>query len=220
MTLSQVQIIQSFGEALSWFERELSWGVSASELPHLTGRIGELYAAMVTRGQMAIETNQRGYDVISAERDRISVKTITTSNHVVFNENTFSLVDRVMIFRINVEETEASIEEILDCSSKEAREKMQKSGNKLLFYPRDRRKSRDLSEIQISAEIKYKNFCVKQFEDTTIIVERDGSQVTAMPALREIAGQIGVSPLNGKGGKKNTRTLGADLIKALGHQGT
>lgn len=27
-TLSQVQIIQSLAEALSWFEKELSWGVS------------------------------------------------------------------------------------------------------------------------------------------------------------------------------------------------
>ena len=71
MTLSQVQIIRSLGEALSWFERELSWGVSPSSLPHLTGRIGELYAAMVTRGQMALARNQRGYDVVSAEGERI-----------------------------------------------------------------------------------------------------------------------------------------------------
>jgi len=51
----------------------------------LTGRIGELYAAMITRGQMALETNQRGYDVVSALNERISVKTITTSTHVSFN---------------------------------------------------------------------------------------------------------------------------------------
>ncbi len=42
MALMQVQIIQSLGEALPWFERELSWGVPAAELNHLTGRIGEL----------------------------------------------------------------------------------------------------------------------------------------------------------------------------------
>lgn len=59
-TLSQVQIIQSLAEALSWFEKELNWGVSPGELNHLTGRIGELYAAMMTRGQMALDTNQRG----------------------------------------------------------------------------------------------------------------------------------------------------------------
>jgi hypothetical protein len=42
VTLTQTQIIQSLGEALSWFERELTWGVKAADLPHLTGRIGEL----------------------------------------------------------------------------------------------------------------------------------------------------------------------------------
>ena len=47
-TLTQVQIIQSLAEALSWFEKELSWGVSPGELNHLTGRIGELYAAEIS----------------------------------------------------------------------------------------------------------------------------------------------------------------------------
>ncbi len=41
-TLTQVQIIQSLAEALSWFEKEIGWGVRPSELNHLTGRIGEL----------------------------------------------------------------------------------------------------------------------------------------------------------------------------------
>jgi hypothetical protein len=73
MALSQTQVIQSLAEALAWFEKELGWGVAPAELNHLTGRIGELYAAMITRGQMALETNQRGYDVISADNERISV---------------------------------------------------------------------------------------------------------------------------------------------------
>ncbi|TWI90602.1 hypothetical protein IQ03_04954, partial [Gemmobacter caeni] len=79
--LSQTQIIRSLGQALEWFEKEIGWGVSPGELNHLTGRIGELYAAMVTRGQMALATNQRGYDVVSGDGDYISVKTVTSSNH-------------------------------------------------------------------------------------------------------------------------------------------
>jgi hypothetical protein len=59
MALSQTQIIQSLAESLGWFEKELEWGVAPAELYHLTGRIGELYAAMITRGQMALQTNQR-----------------------------------------------------------------------------------------------------------------------------------------------------------------
>src|SRR4051795_7866648 len=99
-TLTQVQIIQSLAEALAWMEKELSWGVALAELNHLTGRIGELYAAMVTRGQMALETNQQGYDVVSALNERISVKTVTSTVNVSFNLNTFHLVDRVIVLRI------------------------------------------------------------------------------------------------------------------------
>ncbi|MEL0603470.1 hypothetical protein [Pseudoalteromonas undina] len=48
MALTQMQIIQSLGEAVSWLERELSWDVPATELRHLTGRIGEFYRALMT----------------------------------------------------------------------------------------------------------------------------------------------------------------------------
>src|SRR4029079_3312568 len=96
----------------------------------LTGRIGELYAAMITRGQMALETNQRGYDVVSALNERISVKTITTSTHVSFNSATFEFVDRVIILRVNVDqENGISVEEILDESADVARVKMRSSGS-------------------------------------------------------------------------------------------
>lgn len=75
MALTQMQIIQSLGEAMSWFERELQWGVEPTELRHLIGRIGELYAALISNGQMATEVNQKGYDVVSEKGERISVKT-------------------------------------------------------------------------------------------------------------------------------------------------
>lgn len=35
MALTQMQIIQSLGEAMSWLERELSWDVPPTELRHL-----------------------------------------------------------------------------------------------------------------------------------------------------------------------------------------
>ena len=54
MALTQMQIIQSLGEAMTWFERELTWGVPPTELRHLIGRIGELYAALITNGQLTI----------------------------------------------------------------------------------------------------------------------------------------------------------------------
>ncbi len=67
MALTQMQLIQSLGEAMAWFERELNWGVRPTELRHLCGRIGELYAALITNGQMATEVNQEGYDVVSGD---------------------------------------------------------------------------------------------------------------------------------------------------------
>ena len=104
MALTQMQIIRSLGEAMAWFERELQWGVPATELRHLSGRIGELYAALITNGQMANEVNQQGYDVVSSDGDRISVKTtavIGSSGHIAFNPNTLDKVDRIVILRIN-----------------------------------------------------------------------------------------------------------------------
>ena len=103
MALTQMQIIRSLGEAMAWFERELQWGVPATELRHLSGRIGELYAALITNGQMANEVNQQGYDVVSSDGDRISVKTtavIGSSGHIAFNPNTLDKVDRIVILRI------------------------------------------------------------------------------------------------------------------------
>ncbi|WKL31309.1 hypothetical protein Q1M65_31945 [Sinorhizobium meliloti] len=133
-TLTQVQIIQSLAEALSWFEKEVSWGVSPGELNHLTGRIGELYAAMITRGQMALDTNQHGYDVVSASNERVSVKTVTTSNHVSFNQNTFHHVDRIMVLRVNVDDEKGvSVEEVLDIPANDAQALMRSRNGKFIY---------------------------------------------------------------------------------------
>ncbi len=112
MALTQMQLIQSLGEAMHWFERELSWGVPATELKHLCGRIGELYAAVMTNGQMALQVNQRGYDVVASTGERISVKTTATvgnSGHTSFNESSLDVVDRVMVLRLNTEEMQIEI---------------------------------------------------------------------------------------------------------------
>lgn len=85
LALTQMQIIQSLGEAMNWLEREISWGADPKELRHLMGRIGELYLAMYTNGSMAENVNEKGYDVVTKENERISVKTTarTTSNGFV-----------------------------------------------------------------------------------------------------------------------------------------
>jgi len=112
MALTQMQIIQSLGEAMSWLERELSWGANPAELRHLMGRIGELYVAMYTNGNLAEHVNEKGYDVVTKDNERISVKTTTRMSgqgHVSFNPNTLKFVDRVIILRFNAEEMELEI---------------------------------------------------------------------------------------------------------------
>lgn len=217
MPLSQVQIIQSLAEALAWFEKELGWGVAPAELNHLTGRIGELYAAMITRGQMALATNQQGYDIVSAENERISVKTVTSSSHVTFNAATFDQVDRVIVLRINVDEGEASIEELLDCATEEAMKTFRLYNGRYAFpIVAARRPARSSREMSITASAPYGAQVVHQYENGAILVEAKGEQVDpAKPALRSIAGEIGVDVLNGNGNPKNTRQLGADVIRAL-----
>ncbi|WP_339108022.1 hypothetical protein [Thioclava sp. GXIMD4216] len=216
MALSQVQIIQSLAEALSWFEKELNWGVQQAELRHLSGRIGELYAAMITRGQMALAVNQHGYDVVSADGERISVKTITTSSQVSFNLDTFDQVDRVIVLRLVVEENEVSIEELLDCTSAAARSEMRAAASKLVYTPQKLSRARELSDLRVTAQAVSSDILIKQLENGTILVERNGQRETpAIPALREVAVAIGVDILNSNGNPKNTRSLGADILTVL-----
>ena len=215
MSLSQTQIIRSLGEHLGHFERELEWGVSPGELRHLTSRIGELYVAMITRGQMALETNQRGYDVVSAAGERISVKTVTTSTHVQFNKNTFDQVDRVIILRLIVDENEVSIEEILDGPANE----IVSATTRTKFDYQIKRSERTrpvLAHLSTDLTGSHGEYHIMQYENGTITVSKNGEQMPqAKPVLRQIAEALGLSHLNGNGNPMNTRTLGAAVLSKL-----
>lgn len=215
--LSQVQIIRSLGEALAWFEKELAWGVRPAQLGHLTGRIGELYAAMITRGQMALAINQHGYDVVSADNERISVKTVTTSNHVSFRKSTHQHVDRVIVLRLNVEEGEASIEELLDCRADRLSEHVVEGPSDLTFRLRSKiRPPRPVSFLAVTSEGTIGNMRIIQYETGSISVEVGGEPVApVLPALRQLAAGLGVSLLNLAGGARNTRQLGAEILAVL-----
>lgn len=216
MTLSQFQIIQSLGQSLTWFQQELAWGVPAAELNHLTGRIGELYTAMFTYGQMATAVNQRGYDVVSGAGERISVKTVTSSVHVSFNAATFDHVDRVVVLRINSEDM--AIEILLDKPVAEARAVLREGGGKLVFATRPAapRQIRPLGDMVVIDEISYGAYTIRQYESGTIDVLKDGvSLPVAKPALREIAGQINIDLVNSAGSSKTTRQLGDHIIKKV-----
>lgn len=216
MALSQFQIIQSLGQALTWFEQEMRWGVPAAELNHLTGRIGELYTAMFTYGQMATSVNQHGYDVVSAAGERISVKTVTSSTHVSFNPATFDLVDRVVVLRISAENL--AIEILLDKPAAEALSVLREGRGPLVFRtpPSAPPPIRSLDEMVVIAEASFGGHVVRQYESGTIQVLQDGEPLAvAKPTLRAIAEKLGVGLLNGAGAPKNTRQLGDHIIKRL-----
>lgn len=225
MALSQLQIIQSLGEAMNWLEKELSWGATPAELRYLMGRIGELYVAMYTNGNLAEHVNEKGYDVVTKDNERISVKTTTRTSsqgHILFNPNTLHLVDRAIILRFNEEEMELEI--LFDETMEEARKLMvgHSSGKLLLAMSkiyRPNRKVRNDSEISVSRKAVYQTYIIQELESGTIEVFEDNiRQSIVKPILKEIAGSLSVSTFNSKGNPYNTGQLGTLIIRELNRE--
>lgn len=219
MALTQMQLIQSLGEAMTWFERELNWGVEPTELRHLCGRIGELYAALIANGQMAPEVNQRGYDVVSSKGERISVKTtavMASSGQVSFNSNSLEFVDRVMVLRMNTEEMQ--IEVLLDAPISDVLPLLTQSlaGKRVLAFSKLTGKTTAVRESPVANEVSFKNHVVRELESGSIELLRDGVLVQPVkPALRELAAQLNLGLLNSRGNEFNTRQLGTQIIQSI-----
>ena len=213
--LTQMELIQSLGEALTWLQRETSWGVPATELRHLTGRIGELFVAVMTNGKMAGLVNQHGWDVISEEHGKISVKTtatISSSHHVSFNKNTLKEVDWITVLRINAEEQE--IEVLCDKAKTEIVKLMgERSFVTVGELVADRPKT---SQIKTISSVKYNEYTISELETGSIQVSKDGAlQDPVKPILRDIAFQLNISLENESGNLFNTRQLGNRVIRRL-----
>jgi hypothetical protein len=220
MALTQMQIIQSLGEAMSWFERELQWGVKPAELRHLSGRLGELYAALMTNGQMATEVNQQGYDVVSASGERISVKTTSMmgpSGHIAFNVNALDKVDRVIILRINTDEMQ--IETLLNEPVEKAIALMSKQnvgGKASIALSKLTSPTKDQSKISTIKTAQFQSYEISELENGTIHVSENGSLISpTKPVLRNIARSLNISILNNNGNPYNTRQLGSLIIGTL-----
>ncbi|MCZ2366654.1 DUF6998 domain-containing protein [Vibrio parahaemolyticus] len=220
MALTQIQVIQSLGESMSWLERELNWGVPITELRHLTGRIGELYSALITNGQMATEVNQSGYDVVSGEGERVSVKTtgrLANNGHISFNPNTLNCVDRVIVLRINIEEMQ--IETLFDGTVEQAKALMCTSGSgskytlALSKLTKTRSLNRDIPKVK---EGVWRELTIVERENGSIeVIENGALLLPAKPHLRRVAKELGVSILNSNGNHYNTRQLGSLIIREL-----
>jgi hypothetical protein len=220
MALTQMQVIQSLGEAMTWFQRELDWGVAPAELRHLCGRIGELYVALITNGQMAPDTNQRGYDVVGKDGERISVKTTTmleSGGHISFNPRTLQFVDRVIVLRVNTEEMQ--VETLLDTDIKQALALMSEpdsGGRRTISLSKLLNSAKPKHDIATATEVIYKDAIIRELESGTIEVERNGQPVSPVKVeLRKFALELNLSLLNSNGNPFNTRQLGTMVIKAI-----
>jgi hypothetical protein len=220
MALTQMQLIQSLGEAMAWFEREMGWGVPPTELRHLSGRLGELYAALITNGQMATDVNQQGYDVVGGNGERISVKTTAMmgqTGHISFNLNTLGKVDRVIILRINTEEMQ--IETLLNEKTAVVEKMLSKpntSGKVTIGLSKLLREKQPSDDVPVIKNAIWKDCILKELESGTILIERKGEDVTpVLPKLREIAHDLKVSLINSSGNMMNTRQSGTILIKTI-----
>ncbi|OIQ51143.1 hypothetical protein BerOc1_03088 [Pseudodesulfovibrio hydrargyri] len=218
MALTQIQIIQSLGEALSWMEKEINWGVPVTELRHLSGRIGELYAALISNGQMATEVNQKGYDVVSENRGRISVKTTaqnTYTGHFSFNPNTLDQVDWIIALKIDTDEMEIQL--LLDAKKEEALELMRESKGHYTLPMSKLAPTPDSSKpIKYVNEVQHGEYTVREAETGSFEILKGSESISPVkPTMRKIAKEIGVDLTNINGNTKNTRQLGASVIQAL-----
>jgi len=163
-----------------------------------------------------LEVNQQGYDVVTAEGMHVTVKTITTSTHVSFRKSTLHHAQLAMVLRVNTLDGEASIEEVFRGSAEELRAQSKDVGLELHFVikkPPSEPVALEGLAVTGSALIGARR--VVQYENGSIAVETDGvREVVVKPVLREIAGVLGLSLLNGAGNMMNTRQLGAAIIAA------
>jgi len=217
MPLNQMQTIQSLGNNLAILQQEVEvFGVQATETRHLVGRIGELYACVITNGQMAPNTNEKGYDVVSSTGEKISVKTTattTTSGGATFNLNTLDLVHRIMIMRIN---EDLEIEVLLDASISEAKKLMHKGTiaySKLLGTGRN---NINLKDIPVVKKAEHNGYELVEYENGSITVHQQGKMIApAKPILRKLAASLNISTLNDNGNQQNTRTLGGLIVNTI-----
>jgi len=77
-----------------------NFGGKPTEVRHLIGRLGEFECALMVGGTLAHRANQHGFDVISKESRKISVKTTAQkSGFVAISEKTLHYADDLMLLQ-------------------------------------------------------------------------------------------------------------------------
>jgi len=99
ISLAQIQVL--YDRYLDLIKMEVEqFGVKATEVRHLIGRLGEFYCALKVGGSLAPVANQPGFDVVCRSGRRISVKaTAQKTGFVAISSKTLNKVDDVMVLQ-------------------------------------------------------------------------------------------------------------------------
>ncbi len=74
--------------------------VKPTEVRHLIGRLGEFHCAKEVEGTLALQANQRGYDVVSKTGRKISVKTTAQkTGFIPISKTTIKEADDLMVIQ-------------------------------------------------------------------------------------------------------------------------
>jgi len=218
MASSQIEQIRSLDEAMQWFERELQWGVPVSELAHLVGRIGNLYIALHSNGQLAVAQSQLGYDVVSSSGERFSVSTIAGTlidGEINFTRNRLERIDRVAIVFFNTDEMDVQI--LLDSRVSELEKYVMVQGDKIilplkLLIPAKKKQK----YITVLREVKYKDYMLFELENGDFEIELYGDPVpNKRGILLKVAAELGVPVQRGMGRVNNSRVVGTMVIDTI-----
>ena len=213
--LTQSATIHMLSSRLAAYETDIARGAKGELLRAEVGIIGELYVAMMTRGQLADQNNQPGHDVISEAGERISVKTTQRAvANMTFNPDTFDKVDRVVVVKVeNTDEQGVTISIAFDATGEEMTARLGPS----LRFSESSSRARDLSTIPVIASAEFDGYRINQHANASIsLYNSRGAPISVVkPVLRELAEKLGVDPISGTGVEKNTRSLGDHIIKAV-----
>lgn len=99
--LTQDKIQSLYEKYLEIIHLEVSeFGCKPTEVRHLLGRLGEFYCALKVGGTLAHVANQHGFDVVTKNDRKISVKTTAQkSGFVTINPKTLDKVDELMLLQ-------------------------------------------------------------------------------------------------------------------------
>lgn len=76
------------------------FGVKPTEVRHLIGRLGEFECALIVEGELSHRANQHGFDVVTKDGRKISVKTTAQrTGFIAISEKTSHFADDLMLLQ-------------------------------------------------------------------------------------------------------------------------